>query len=493
MSSDDTVIAVRDLGKRYEIYDAPRDRLKQMILPRLRRIAGRAARGMHLPLDVVQRDYFREFWALRGVSFDVRRGESLGILGRNGAGKSTLLQIVCGTLAPTLGEVNVSGRISALLELGSGFHPDYTGRENIFLNAVLLGLSEADTASRFEDIATFADIGDFIEQPVKTYSSGMVLRLAFAVAVHVSPEVLVVDEALAVGDVGFQARCFARIAELRKNGLTLLFVSHSPSAVAQVCDRAIFLDRGELVLQGSTYQAIRAYNHIANAGAKSLLEVRKDVIELTAAEDAHEKESPIGAFTTAAAGRSPHPAELPAHFDSSLLDEAKPIAVTERGGTILEYCVLDESDDVVNVLPVHRTFTLRVAVSLRAQFDGVRVGWVLKSPHGMILGGGASHHPGGGVSVGPQRLEIRSKFINVFAAGLYLIDINLRGRLENDDEIIHAVANAICIRSVSYRGEFRNGIVDCLIPGSFDMFDASGVNLVREDLRAVDVKHVTNA
>lgn len=200
MSSEEIVVHVESVSKRYEIYEAPRDRMKQFILPRLQRAAGLAAR-----------EYFREFWALRDVGFDVRRGEAVGILGRNGSGKSTLLQIVTGTLAPTLGSVAVKGRIAALLELGSGFNPDFTGRENVYLNASLLGFSRDEIDRKFDAIAAFADIGDHLDQPVKTYSSGMLVRLAFAVQVQVEPDILIVDEALAVGDALFQKRCFQRI------------------------------------------------------------------------------------------------------------------------------------------------------------------------------------------------------------------------------------------------------------------------------------------
>src|SRR5690348_2740583 len=223
MSSEDFSIRVDRLSKRYEIYAQPAHRLKQMILPRAQRAMRRSART-----------YFKEFWALRDVSFDVRRGETVGIVGRNGSGKSTLLQMICGTLHPTAGRISVGGRIAALLELGAGFNPEFTGRENVYLNAAVIGLSREEIDARFDDIAAFADIGDFMEQPVKTYSSGMYVRLAFAVAINVDPEILVVDEALAVGDELFQRKCFARIDAIRSKGATILFVSHSANAVVEL-------------------------------------------------------------------------------------------------------------------------------------------------------------------------------------------------------------------------------------------------------------------
>jgi ABC-type polysaccharide/polyol phosphate transport system ATPase subunit len=218
-------ISVRGVGKMHRIYDSPQDRLKQMLW-----------RG--------RRSYGREFWALRDVSFEVNRGEALGIIGRNGSGKSTLLQIIAGTMAPTEGEVQVSGRIAALLELGSGFNPEFTGRENVFLNGAILGIERAEVERRFDDIAAFADIGSFIDQPVKTYSSGMVMRLAFSVAASIEPEILIVDEALSVGDVYFQHRCMRRIKQLVDAGTTLLFVSHATDTVKRFCQRGLWLDSG---------------------------------------------------------------------------------------------------------------------------------------------------------------------------------------------------------------------------------------------------------
>ncbi len=196
MSTADTAIKVSNLSKCYQIYEAPSDRLKQFVVPRLQRLIGR------LP-----KQYFREFWALKDVSFEVKKGETVGIIGRNGSGKSTLLQLICGTLSPSAGNLEVNGRVAALLELGSGFNVEFTGRENIYMNASILGLSQKEIDDRFDEIVAFADIGQFIEQPVKTYSSGMMVRLAFAVIAHVEADILVVDEALAVGDAFFTQKC----------------------------------------------------------------------------------------------------------------------------------------------------------------------------------------------------------------------------------------------------------------------------------------------
>lgn len=238
--SSDVAIRVEGLSKCFQIYDKPRDRLLQMLY-----------RG--------KRTFYREFWALRDVSFEVRRGETVGILGRNGSGKSTLLQLICGTLNPSAGLISTQGRIAALLELGAGFNPDFTGRENVALSCALLGMSPDEAAARFDDIAAFADIGDFIEQPVKTYSSGMYVRLAFAVNIVAQPDIMVVDEALAVGDMNFQAKCMSALTRLQQSGATVLFVSHDTSAVKSLCSRAVYLDHGQVRTTGPAGEVAELY------------------------------------------------------------------------------------------------------------------------------------------------------------------------------------------------------------------------------------------
>jgi len=250
MSSDstrDVAIRVTGVTKCFQIYEQPHLRLKQALLPRLRRVAG-------LP----PRNYFQEFWALKGVDFEVRRGDTVGIIGRNGSGKSTLLQIICGTLQATTGTVEVKGRVAALLELGAGFNPEFSGRENVYLSASILGLDRQQIDARFEDIVAFADIGDFIERPVKTYSSGMYVRLAFAVIAHVDADILIIDEALAVGDAIFVQKCMRFLRKFRENG-TLLFVSHDTASVLNFCQSALWLNRGDMVLHASAEEACNAY------------------------------------------------------------------------------------------------------------------------------------------------------------------------------------------------------------------------------------------
>lgn len=252
---DNVAIRIQHVTKRYQIYDAPRDRLKQFVMPRLRSIVGR-----------VPKQYFRDFSALTDVSFDVKKGETVGVIGRNGAGKSTLLQIICGTLTPTSGMVEINGRVAALLELGSGFNAEFTGRENVYMNAGVLGLSKEEIDARFDDIIVFADIGEFLDQPVKTYSSGMYVRLAFAVVVHVDADILIVDEALSVGDMYFQTKCMVKMKKLMESGVTVLFVSHDVGVVKAICQRSVYLDHGKVIAFGPTDEVVDTYY---GAGIKS--------------------------------------------------------------------------------------------------------------------------------------------------------------------------------------------------------------------------------
>jgi homopolymeric O-antigen transport system ATP-binding protein len=244
---DDTVIKAQNLGKLYHLYDRPSDRLKHTLFWRF------------------GRTYGRPFWALQDVSFEIKKGETFGIIGKNGSGKSTLLQILAGILTETTGQVSVQGRVGALLELGSGFNPEFSGRENVFLNGMILGIPKKEMEAKYDEIAAFADIGEFIDQPVKLYSSGMFVRLAFAVATGIEADILLIDEALAVGDVFFRQKCYQRLERLRANGVSILLVSHAMNEVEQFCSRALLLDNGESAYLGSAVEAVKRYYLIEQA------------------------------------------------------------------------------------------------------------------------------------------------------------------------------------------------------------------------------------
>lgn len=282
--SSDLAISVRGVSKAYQIYDKPTDRLKQMIFG-------------------ARRKYHEEFLALQDINFDVKKGETVGIVGRNGSGKSTLLQIICGTVTPTTGSIEKQGRISALLELGSGFNVEFTGRENVYLNGAILGLSKTEIDERFDHIAAFADIGDFIDGPVKHYSSGMFARLAFSVAIHVDPDILIVDEILAVGDAAFQRRCLAKFYEIREKGCTILFVSHDQYQVKSVCQRALYLDRGRQKIFGPAGRVIDQY----------VIDTEKAIVEF-------QIDKPLAAVSSAAleaaASAADHNEQLPSSAET---------------------------------------------------------------------------------------------------------------------------------------------------------------------------------
>ena len=246
---EDYAIRVKDISKMYKLFDRNRDRLLDA-------------------LGVTKKHLYKEHYALHHLSFDIKKGETVGIIGTNGAGKSTILKIITGVLSPTEGEVEINGRISALLELGAGFNPEYNGIENIYLNGTIMGFTKEEIDKRLDDILEFADIGDFVYQPVKSYSSGMFVRLAFAVAINIDPEILIVDEALSVGDVFFQAKCYKKFEDFKKEGKTILFVSHDLGSISRYCDRVILLNKGEKMEEGSPKKVINLYKRLITTSSK---------------------------------------------------------------------------------------------------------------------------------------------------------------------------------------------------------------------------------
>lgn len=369
MSSSDIAIEVRNLGKIYTIYKRPEDRLKQSVIPRLQRLVGRPANS-----------YFREFWALRDVSFDVKRGETVGIIGRNGSGKSTLLQIICGTLSATQGTVTSRGRIAALLELGSGFNPQFTGRENVYLNGAILGLSKEELDVLFDDIAGFADIGEFIDRPVLMYSSGMVVRLAFSVQAMINPDILVVDEALAVGDEKFQRKCFARIEELKGKGTSILFVSHSGPQIVELCDRALLLEQGQRLLFHQPLQVVRAYQKMIYAPSDEYKRFLQEYKTLDQTQNVK-----ISAEKTEI--QRPHQdTPVSDSFDPGLVPETTEIYPI-LGAEILSFQILDEDRRQVNVLTLGQIYQFEVSGKFLEDRDSVYFGFHIRALSGVIVTG----------------------------------------------------------------------------------------------------------
>ncbi|MDI1230202.1 MAG: ABC transporter ATP-binding protein [Methylobacter sp.] len=329
-------ISVKNLGKCYQLYNQPHDRLKQFLW-----------RG--------RRQYFREFWALRDVSFEVMPGEVLGIIGRNGSGKSTLLQLVCGTLTPTSGEVAVKGRVAALLELGAGFNPEFSGRENVFMSAAIMGLSSKEIEARYEDIVDFSGIRDFIDQPVKTYSSGMYVRLAFSVAINVDPDILVIDEALSVGDGEFARKSFDRIRDMKKAGKTILFCSHSLYQVEAFCDRVLWLDHGDIKLFGNPQETVQGYSISLLGGAEteSAAPLTTSPSAITApkgyARLCHVEVSLDGEIGSVLRGRpDENDLSIRLQFESDPQLPAPTVGVTISYGTLMTVaCVVSRSENVL--------------------------------------------------------------------------------------------------------------------------------------------------
>jgi lipopolysaccharide transport system ATP-binding protein len=348
LMASDLVIRTRDLGKAYRIWPRPEDRLKELLLP--------------------WRRYHRDFWALRQVNLEFRRGEAIGIVGRNGAGKSTLLQLAYGTLEPTSGVVERHGRIAGLLELGAGFNPDFTGRENVMLSALAVGLSEDDVKNRFSAIEKFAAIGDFMDMAVKTYSSGMYARLAFAVAAHVDADVLIVDEILSVGDIAFAQKCMRFIRSFRERG-TLLLVSHSLDAVMSVCDRTVWLDGGEVKAVGPAKEVCRDY--------VAALEGGKD----------NEQSFRIGGRRQAALlQKEPTPASPAAEIRVSAFDPDGPWH-GRRGGSIVDVRLLDTAGNPVQLPVPGDEVILEVLAEAHGELSGAIVGFVIQNRLGQALFG----------------------------------------------------------------------------------------------------------
>lgn len=385
MSSNDFAISVAGVSKRYELYDTPRDRLKQFVMPRLASMVGAKAGP-----------YFREFWALRDISFNVRKGEAVSIIGSNGSGKSTLLQIITGTLSPTTGQVRTQGRIAALLELGSGFNPDFTGRENVMLNGAVLGFSNEEILRRFDAIAAFADIGEHIDQPVRTYSSGMLVRLAFAVQVQLSPDILIVDEALAVGDALFQKRCYQQIERLLNDGVTLLFVSHDQETVRTLTNRAVLLNSGRMTAIGNSSEVVLEYRKLLHARESEYYSKIANELKQRAAAHATVAEAvpaPTPALALAGDDAAPEQGESSAQVaaPTDSVVRAAPSATLGRlefgdgGATVVSTEVLDSGGEPCTVFHPGEMARIRIVFETTQPLEHLNVGVRIRNKEGIKI------------------------------------------------------------------------------------------------------------
>lgn len=446
-------LRVSSLSKRFEIYERPADRLKQTLM-----------RG--------RRQFYREFWALRDVSFTLAAGQALGIVGRNGSGKSTLLQLVAGTLSPTSGDVDAPGRVSALLELGSGFNPEFSGRENVFLNGAILGLTQAEMRELLPDILAFADIGEFVDRPVKTYSSGMQLRLAFAVATAVSPRILIVDEALAVGDEAFQRKCFARIEKMRDDGAAILFVSHSPQQILELCDSVILLDAGEMLLQDAPNRVVPEYQRLLYATPDAASELRQRLRE----GDSAPARATGNTIVVSDGGSDAAPVSAGIATLDPGLRSASMVEYAAHGARIGVPRITTPDGRDVNVLVRGDRYAVCYTVEFEQAARRVRFGMMIKTTTGVELGGGTC--PDAGVLDGQfaagARVTVRFDFTCNLFPGMYFLNTGLMGEVQGTDTYLHRLVDAVAFRVATDASRKQSGYVDFVVDATFVAGDADG-------------------
>ncbi len=432
-------IRVQDVTKVYRLYDKPIDRLKES-------------------LSLSHRNYHKDFFALNGISFKVRKGETVGIIGTNGSGKSTILKIITGVLSPTSGNVQVDGVISALLELGAGFNMDYTGIENIYMNGTMMGFSRRDMEEKLRDILDFADIGDFVYQPVKTYSSGMFVRLAFALAINVEPEILIVDEALSVGDVFFQSKCYRRMEEIRQNGTTILMVTHDMGSVIKYCDRVVLLNKGNYVAEGAPGKMVDLYKKIL---ANQMDDLEAELGEMNdfsggmnskgwrkasaGSGEAMEDKRTAGA-EKASAGRA----------SSGLMKDHLTINPnrTEYGdgrAEIYDLGMFDERGNLTNLLLKGEYFTIRERIRFRAEIQAPIFTYTIKDKKGAELSGTNTMFEGTeihSVKAGDE-YEVNFRQKMTLQGGEYLLSMSCTGFEQGEHTVYHRLYDVANITVIS--------------------------------------------
>jgi len=437
-------ISVRMLSKVFQIYEKPRHRLLQML-----------SRG--------KRQYFKEYWALRNVSFDIRMGETVGIVGRNGSGKSTLLQLICGTLNPSDGKIVADGRIGALLELGSGFNPEFTGRENVYLYAAVLGMTRGEIEEKLADILAFAEIGDFIDQPVKTYSSGMMVRLAFSVAINVDPRILVVDEALAVGDERFQRKCFAKIHAMRDIGTTILFVSHSGGMIVELCDRAILIEAGEKLAIGEPKAIVNAYQQLLYAPAQDyekLKQIIRSTCELRPAVDIATESSDAPQQLITEVNR-PDASGLDVEDFNPYLVPAEVVRYVSQGASISGQAIFTADGRKVNTLLSGRWYRYLYNVTFTKPAQNIRFGMLVKTTSGLELGGAASARKMLDSASAGDTYCVEFRFHCLLAPGIYFLNAGVTGSVENSEETyLDRLVDAAMFRVQANSASIATGTID---------------------------------
>ena len=440
--AEDIAISVNDVSKMYKLYDNPMDRLKES-------------------LGLSRKKKYKEHYALNHVSFQVHKGETVGIIGTNGSGKSTILKIITGVLSPTGGEVSVNGRISALLELGAGFNGEYSGLENVYLNGSMIGFSREEIDAKLQSILDFADIGEFIHQPVKTYSSGMFVRLAFAVAINIDPEILIVDEALSVGDVFFQAKCYRKFEEFKEMGKTILFVSHDLSSIVKYCDRVVLLNKGEKLAEGGAKEMVNLYRRV-------LVNQYDDADLEEGAENAEAGQD--GQLTDGTAGenvsKKEHAGGGRAMKDSLNLNP-KVLEYGSKLGEIVDFAIRDDTGMITNVIDKGKEFSVQMKVRFQADVNDPIFAFTLKDLKGTEITGTNTmyeHTPVKPQKAGDVR-EITFKQIMPLEAGEYMLCLGCTGYKDGDFTVFHRLYD-VCNLTV---------ITDKKAVGYFDMFSKVSV------------------
>ncbi|MBC7006431.1 ABC transporter ATP-binding protein [Photobacterium sp. BZF1] len=422
------VINVNQVSKSFLMYQSPLQLLKAHIFS---------------SKDVCQR-----FEALKGVSFKAKRGETIGIVGHNGSGKSTLLQIICGVMAPTAGNVEVTGRVAALLELGSGFNPEFTGRENIYFNATLLGLTHEEIQARFDDIIEFANIGEFIDRPVKTYSSGMMLRLAFSVIINIDPDILIVDEALAVGDDAFQRKCHARIKQLQAQGVTLLFVSHSAGQVIELCDRAILLDHGDVLMEGHPKEVVSNYHKLLHMAGDERSEFREQILS--------------GLLPTEKTEQDDVEVDDSGKFDANITP-ASTVWYQSNGARIENPHIRNLNGQQVNLLESGHEYDYCFKVTFDKEAFEVGFGMLIKTVSGFELTGATTtrnHQLRIPYVAAGQTMNVRFRFTCLLRNGSYFLNCGCSAIEEGERKFLHRGVDAAMF-TVIQENQDATGIVDC--------------------------------
>ena len=442
ISIPEVAIRARGLGKTYSVYHRPSHRLKQLIWPGSRK-------------------FYDEFVALRDVDLEVHRGETVGIVGRNGSGKSTLLNLISGTLEESAGELSVYGHLAPLLTLGAGFDPDFTGRENVLMNAAIIGLKRAEIDQRLDAIVEFSGIGDFFDRPVKSYSSGMYARLAFAVAINADPEILVIDEVLAVGDEAFARKCYARLEELKATGSTILFVSHNSQMVIELCDRAVLLEAGERLLTATPRDVVACYHKLlyASPGSRDSLveEIRKFDGEGASAES-----------TGTGASSSLTQTDKLGSLDPGLHSESR--SEYERlGAEILNVRILNSAGEPVNVLSRGGEYTYAYDALFSEDAHGLQFGMMIKSGTGLDIAGQVSHSERDlteHVSAGEQ-VRVGFPFRADLAPGTYFLNAGIKGIREGEMLYLHRILDAMAFRVEPVKSDRITGRIDLSLPGAW--------------------------